>query len=108
MALSADEQRLLDQLEESLRAEDPGLARKFEVDQEAPLPTARRPWWALGVGIPVGIALLALGMFWLWPLSVLGFLVMFAAVIFVAWRPSPPAAHAASPKPDHPLGGWPW
>lgn len=106
MALSADEQRLLDQLEESLRAEDPGLARKFEVKPDEKVADARRPWWALGVGIPLGIVLLALGMFWRWPLSVLGFLVMFGAVIFVAWRP----VSTSQPEPAAQEGGsaWPW
>jgi len=90
MALSADEQRLLDQLEASLRAEDPGLARKFKATPEPP---AKRPWWALITGLIVGVVLLATGMLWLWPLSVLGFLVMFAGAIYVALK-SPREASA--------------
>ena len=95
MALSADEQRLLDQLEASLRAEDPGLARKFEVGQ--PTAPGRRPWWALIVGFAVGIVLLAVGMLWWFPLSVLGFLVMFGGVIFVVIK-SPHAAKPTEPQ----------
>jgi len=95
MALSADEQRLLDQLEASLRAEDPGFSRKFEV---APEPVvSRRPWWALIVGFAAGIVLLAAGMLWWFPLSVLGFLVMFGGVVFVIVR-SPHAAKSADPQ----------
>jgi len=86
MALSADEQKLLDQLEASLRADDPALAAKFQVEPEQA--TARRPWWVLGAGIGLGVVLLALGMLFLWPLSVVGFLVMFGSVIFVVLYPS--------------------
>ncbi|MCL2783238.1 MAG: DUF3040 domain-containing protein [Propionibacteriaceae bacterium] len=107
MALSADEQRLLDQLEASLRAEDPGLARKFEVKPE-PAPV-RRPWWALAISIPVGIVLLALGMFWVWPLSVFGFLVMFGGVIFVAARSGHKPADQPAETEETEDSGWsPW
>jgi len=90
MALSADEQRLLDQLEASLRAEDPALARKF--DTQAARPVKPRRWLLAGLCFVCGVALLVLGMllstFWL---SVLGFLVMFAGVAVVMLRPRPPA-----------------
>jgi len=103
MALSADEQRLLDQLEASLRAEDPALARKFQASsQQEP----HRPWWVLGVSLVAGIVLLALGMLLLWPLAIVGFLVMFGGAIFIALK-SPhgpktanqnePAGHTSSP-----------
>lgn len=85
MALSADEQRLLDQLEASLRAEDPALARKFQVGSESA--ATRRPWWVIGVSLLIGIVLLAIGMLLLWPLAIVGFLVMFGGAIFVALRP---------------------
>jgi len=79
MPLSADEQRLLDQLEASLRAEDPDLASKFD----APVPPARRSrrWLLVALCFVAGILLLVVGMllttFWI---SVMGFLVMFAGV----------------------------
>jgi len=103
MALSADEQRLLDQLEASLRAEDPGLARKFKA---APEPPAKRPWWALVVGLVAGVILLAAGMLWLWPLSVLGFLVMFAGAIFVALKSPRETARQVSEPADSAPSPW--
>jgi len=90
MALSADEQRLLDQLEASLRAEDPALARKFDT-QTARIAKPRR-WLLAGLCFLGGIALLVTGMllstFWL---PVLGFLVMFTGVAIVMLRPKVPA-----------------
>jgi len=105
MALSADEQRLLDQLEASLRADDPGLARKFQVEPD-PAP-ARRPWWVAVVGMVLGVILLALGMLWLWPLSVLGFLVMFGGAIYVGLRsPRPPKSPSVSETADNTSSPW--
>jgi len=90
MPLSADEQRLLDQLEASLRAEDPDLARKFD---KPPSPgRGPRRWAIAGLCFLAGIALLVVGMlvgkFWL---PVLGFLVMFAGVAVVMLRPGKPS-----------------
>jgi len=84
MALSADEQRLLDQLEESLRAEDPALARKLESHSDAPSP---RRWVLVIACFLVGLALLVVGMLVDFPISVFGFLVMFAGVAIVLIRP---------------------
>jgi len=84
MALSADEQRLLDQLEESLRAEDPALARKLETHSETPSP---RHWAIVIACFLVGLALLVVGMLVDFRISVLGFLVMFAGVAVVMIRP---------------------
>jgi len=99
MALSAEEQRLLDQLEASLRAEDPGLARKFQVGPET---ATKRPWWVLWVSILAGIILLVVGMLLLlWPLAIIGFLVMFGGAIFVALKsPHTPK----TPKLSEPAG----
>jgi len=84
MALSADEQRLLDQLEESLRAEDPDLARKLETHSESPTP---RRWAIVIACFLAGLALLVVGMLVKFPISVLGFLVMFAGVAVAMIRP---------------------
>jgi len=84
MALSADEQRLLDQLEESLRAEDPAFARKLESHPK--MPSARR-WVIVVVCFLAGLALLVTGMLVDFRISVLGFLVMFAGVAVVLIRP---------------------
>jgi len=105
MALSADEQKLLDQLEASLRADDPALARKFQVEPDEA--ATRRPWWVLGAGVGLGVVLLALGMLFLWPLSVVGFLVMFGSVIYVALKPSHPQGAASRPETaDSPSSPW--
>ena len=88
MALSADEQKLLDQLEASLRAEDPALARKFDLQPTAPASEPHRRWALAGGCFLAGIGLLVLGMlFNLLVVSVFGFLVMFAGVAIVAVRP---------------------
>jgi len=104
MALSADEQRLLDQLEASLRAEDPALARKF--DTHAAPPAKHRRWLLSGLCFLVGIALLVTGMllstFWL---PVLGFLVMFAGVAIAMLRPRQPAQTDES-STDHVDHDW--
>jgi len=84
MALSADEQRLLDQLEESLRAEDPVLARKLETHSETSTP---RHWAIAIVCFLAGLALLVVGMLVVFPISVLGFVVMFAGVAVLMIRP---------------------
>jgi len=104
MALSADEQRLLDQLEASLRAEDPALARKF--DTQSARPPAGRRWLASGLCFLAGVALLVTGMllstFWL---PVLGFLVMFTGVAIQLLRPRS-LAKADEPSTDHIDGDW--
>ncbi|MCL2653955.1 MAG: DUF3040 domain-containing protein [Propionibacteriaceae bacterium] len=99
MALSADEQRLLDQLEESLRAEDPDLARKLETHSEAPTP--RR--WAIVIACFIaGLALLIVGMLVDFRISVFGFLVMFAGVAVGMIRPKqakdPEASNVGEPS----------
>jgi len=86
MALSADEQRLLDQLEESLRAEDPALARKLETHSASPSP---RHWAIVVACFLAGLALLVVGMLVDFRISVLGFLVMFAGVAVALIRPKP-------------------
>jgi len=86
MALSADEQRLLDQLEESLRAEDPAFARKLEAHAEAPSP---RRWVIVIACFLAGLALLVVGMLVDFKISVLGFVVMFAGVAVAMIRPKP-------------------
>jgi len=114
MALSADEQRLLDQLEASLRAEDPKLVRQFEVKQEQPpRPRRPRPWWMAGLSLALGVLLLAAGMLWAWPfLSVGGFLVMFAGIVFVVLsrsRPTPgQAADTSDERDESDDKAWPY
>jgi len=77
MALSEEEQRLLDQLEASLAADDPDLAQKFGAK---PARQARGGRLALCVvGFILGLAALVGGITLGWVLSVLGFVVMLAS-----------------------------
>lgn len=91
MPLSAEEQRRLAELEESLSAEDPGFARTFSRSapgQKKPTghrrpPTARTIWSVLG--IIVGLVLLLVGME-LRPIvnivvSIFGFVVMLVSAV---------------------------
>lgn len=102
MALSADEQRLLDQLEESLRAEDPALARKLEGHPDQ-LPSRR--WAVAALCFVAGVALLVVGMLVNFSLSVFGFLVMFAGVAVIMIHPSRAGEPAKTDSADEPSGG---
>lgn len=93
MALSPEEQRLLDQLEASLAAEDPKLARTLGSGSRSHLPT-RRMTLAV-IAFIAGVALLILGMQTVWVLSVIGFLVMVVAVV---------TAFSGRPRIDQPEG----
>ena len=86
MALSEDEQRLLDQLEAALEAEDPKLANTLRGTTSRRL--HRRRAALAGLGFLAGIAMLVGGMEVHWALSVAGFLVMLAATVVAvtAWQ----------------------
>ena len=71
MALSEEEQRLLDQLEASLRADDPKLAQKLA--SPAPRVVHQRRATLAGLGFVVGIVLLLIGLQTAWVVSVVGF-----------------------------------
>lgn len=86
MALSEDEQRLLDQLEAALEAEDPKLANTLRGTTARTLHRRRAAF--AGLGFLVGIGMLIGGMEVHWALSVAGFLIMLAATVVAvsAWR----------------------
>lgn len=86
MALSEKEQRLLEQLEASLSAEDPKLARTL--GSRTPRKIHGRRAGLAGLGFLAGVALLIVGMQTVWVLSVIGFLVMLASTIVAlgAWQ----------------------
>ncbi|AZM88787.1 MULTISPECIES: DUF3040 domain-containing protein [Streptomyces] len=91
MPLSEHEQRMLEQMERALYAEDPKFATALEGSGLRTY-TRRRVYQAV-VGIVVGIALLMTGVIWqevLW-ISVVGFLVMLACTVLVVtgWRKVP-------------------
>ncbi|MFI5636900.1 DUF3040 domain-containing protein [Streptomyces goshikiensis] len=91
MPLSEHEQRMLEQMERALYAEDPKFATALEGSGLRTY-TRRRVYMAVA-GIVVGIALLMTGVIWqsvLW-VSVVGFLVMLGCTVLVVtgWRKAP-------------------
>lgn len=79
MALSEDEQRLLDQMEAALAAEDPKLANTLRGTTTRRL--HRRRAALAGVGFFIGIGCLIGGMEVHPAVSVIGFLIMLAATV---------------------------
>ena len=99
MPLSEHEQRLLEQMERALYAEDPKLASTL---RGADVGTHQRRRLILGaLGVVAGLALLLVGVSAGWPLGVVGFLVMLASAwwMLTSWRGrgSASAAQAAAP-----------
>ncbi|WP_059009084.1 DUF3040 domain-containing protein [Streptomyces specialis] len=95
MPLSDHEQRMLEQMERALYAEDPKFATTLE-GTELRTYTRKRVYQAI-VGFLVGICLLMGGMVAQFiALSVVGFLVMLgcAVVAVTGWRRTPPAGAA--------------
>lgn len=100
MPLSEHEQRLLDQMERALYAEDPKFASALE-GTGLRTHTRRRVYLAVA-GFVVGIGLLMGGMVvpdQIW-VSVVGFLVMLGCAVFAVtgWRRGP-AAQSAGARP---------
>lgn len=86
MALSEEEQRLLEQMEAALAAEDPKLVNTMRGN--GPRRVHRRRAAIAGVGFFAGLALLIAGMSTYLFLSVLGFVIMVAAAVtaIYAWQ----------------------
>ncbi|MFI6155656.1 DUF3040 domain-containing protein [Kitasatospora sp. NPDC051170] len=100
MPLSEHEQRLLDQMERALYAEDPKFASALEGTGLRTF-TRRRVYLAVA-GFVVGVALLMGGMVvpdQIW-VSVVGFLVMLGCAVFAVtgWRRGP-AAQGSGARP---------
>ena len=79
MALSEEEQRLLDQMEAALAAEDPKLVNALRGTGTRRI--HRRRAALAGIGFFVGLGLLITGMSTNWFYSVLGFVIMVAAAV---------------------------
>ena len=94
MALSEEEQRLLDQMEAALAAEDPRLANALRGTSNR---WHRRRAVLAGFGFLVGIACLVGGMQVHPALSVVGFVVMLASAVLgvSAWQQATLAGDAA-------------
>lgn len=87
MPLSEEEQRLLEQLEQALAADDPSLASALRGSKLRA--RNRRHAFLSGAGFIVGVALLMVGVIvTITPLGVAGFIVMLASayVFLTAWR----------------------
>ncbi|MFT4110977.1 DUF3040 domain-containing protein [Propionicimonas sp.] len=95
MALSAEEQRLLDQMEAALAAEDPKLANTLRGTSHR---WQRRRAVLAGFGFVVGVCCLIGGMQVHPALSVFGFLVMLASSVLgvTAWQHSGLAGESAA------------
>lgn len=101
MALSEEEQRLLDQLEASLRADDPKLAQKLA--SPAPRVVHQRRATLAGLGFVVGIVLLLIGLQTAWVVSVVGFVAMLASTVVAlsSWqRATGPSSGSSRNKPQ--------
>lgn len=87
MALSEDEQRLLEQMEAALAAEDPRLANTLRGTTRR---LHRRRAVFAGVGFVVGMASLIAGMQVHPAISIIGFVIMLAAAVVgvSAWQQS--------------------
>ncbi|MEU3345758.1 DUF3040 domain-containing protein [Streptomyces sp. NPDC006700] len=102
MPLSEHEQRMLEQMERALYAEDPKFASALEGSGLRTY-TRRRVYQAV-VGFLVGIALLMAGMVvqkLIW-VSVVGFLVMLGCAVLVVtgWRKAPKPGEQATGAPQ--------
>lgn len=95
MALSDEEQRLLEQLEASLAKDDPKLAHTLRGTRQRPAVNTKAGV-AGAAGFLVGISMLVAGIQTHWVVSVIGFVVMLGSAIFAlgAWKTGEPA-------PDH-------
>lgn len=88
MPLSEEEQRVLDQLERQLRAEDPNLAQSMR-GQEASAPNPVRKLAIALSGVVVGLILLIGGVASQNPwIGIVGFVLMFAVVVYATLSPS--------------------
>ena len=96
VALSREEQRLLDQMEAALSEQDPALKVRLRSSERRPLRWLRL--LCAGVVFLVGLVLLVAGMSTAVALSVVGYVVMVAAAVVgvFSWsrvdlgRPQPP------------------
>ncbi|AXE39206.1 DUF3040 domain-containing protein [Acidipropionibacterium virtanenii] len=114
MPLSAEEQRRLAELEESLSADDPGFARTFTRNA----PRSKKPsvvrgvsrgrTVACGLGIAAGVVILLAGIEMSWMISVAGFVVMLVASLALYSgrrdRRSGPVSPRDNARSDHPAG----
>jgi hypothetical protein len=108
VALSEEEQRLLDQMEAALAAEDPKLVNALRGTGTRRV--HRRRAALAGVGFFLGLGLLITGMSTHWLFSVLGFVVMVAAAVIAIYSwpyvgtATDPGRSSDRPKAPQPSG----
>ena len=85
MPLSDHEQKMLEQMEQALAAEDPKFASQMQGSSLASL--QRRRWLVGGVGVLAGLGLVLVGVNTTMWVGAVGFAVMVAAAVFAATPP---------------------
>ena len=99
MALTDAERKMLEELEQTLTAQDPKLVSKFS----QPVKKVH-PGQAVGgvLGVLVGLVALVAGLSSFWWISVLGFVIMLVSVVVVmsAWSHQSASTDKAKPTPS--------
>ena len=85
MPLSDHEQKMLEQMEQALAAEDPKFASQMQGSSLASM--QRRRWLIGAVGIVLGLALVLVGVNTTMWVGAIGFAVMVTAAVFAATPP---------------------
>ena len=85
MPLSDHEQKMLDQMEQALAAEDPKFASQMQGRALASL--QRRRWIVGGVGVVAGLGLVLVGVNTTMWVGAVGFAVMVASAVYAATPP---------------------
>jgi hypothetical protein len=83
--LSDHEQKMLEQMEQALAAEDPKFASQMQGSSLASL--QRRRWLVGGIGVLAGLGLVLVGVNTTMWVGAIGFAVMVAAAVFAATPP---------------------
>lgn len=89
MPLSDHEQKMLEQMEQALAAEDPKFASQMQGSSLASM--QRRRWLVGAIGVLVGLGLVLVGINTTMWVGAIGFAVMVAAAVFAATPPRRPA-----------------
>lgn len=85
MPLSDHEQKMLEQMEQALAAEDPKFASQMQGSSLASL--QRRRWVLGGIGVVAGLGLVIVGINTTMWVGAIGFAVMVASAVFAATPP---------------------
>lgn len=101
MPLSENEQRILDELEKQLRADDPTLATTFSEPARPALNTRRLIVGGIAIVVGLGLLIFAVSLPAIW-LGVLAFLLMVAGAVFAISNDSRPEPATDDPRRQHP------